>query len=88
MSRTLSANSFIRPNLTHICDCIYLYSFSDRPATPQTSAATANHTNTLNASMQSPRQNATTTAKESVPTNNMIRNTNAAGKIPIILKVN
>lgn len=47
-----------------------LHSFSDRPSTPQTSAAPATpHPNTLNANMQSPRQNNAPTTKEPTPTN-------------------
>lgn len=50
-------------------------SFSDRPATPQTSAPPTPQAVTLNTNMQSPRQNNTTVSKEPVAPNAMIRNT-------------
>lgn len=50
-------------------------SFSDRPATPQTSAPPTPQAATLNTNMQSPRQNNATAAKEPVAANNMIRST-------------
>lgn len=66
-------NSILTMNIS-ILIVFYFCSFSDRPSTPQTSAPATNHTNTMNANMQSPRQNTATATKEPVPSNNLIRN--------------
>lgn len=58
----------------------FVLSFSDRPSTPQTSVAPTPHTATLNANMQSPRQNNAPPAKDSGPLTNLNRN-NSGGKI-------